>query len=210
MEETLGYTREELMGRKFVDLSIIHKDYLVDVLNRLRKKERDSILSPLEIQLYHKNGHLIWVNMQTSFVDIGDDTFYQIICQNITEEKKIEQELKKISRFKTIITGIASRFVGIQDFNQAIIDSLRDIGEFINATRVYLYILNENFTFIKRNYEWYSRVMHPQVSLPENIEMNNFPWLTEKLLGSDYLYVKSVDTLPTEAVNLKYFLLSLI
>ncbi|MFW9989583.1 MAG: ADP-ribosylation factor-like protein, partial [Candidatus Odinarchaeota archaeon] len=32
LEETLGYTREELMGRKFIDLSIIHKDYLVDVL----------------------------------------------------------------------------------------------------------------------------------------------------------------------------------
>ena len=206
LEKTLGYVREELIGRKFVDLSIIHQDYIVDVLRRLKKEERGKQFPPLEIQLYQKNGNLIWVNMQSSFVDIGDDTFYQIICQNITEEKKIEQELMKISRFKAIITAIASRFVGIQDFSQAIIESLRDIGEFVNATRVYLYILNENFDFIKRNYEWYRKVMHPQITLPENIEMNNFPWLTEKLLESDYLYVKSVDYLPTEAVNLKYFL----
>jgi PAS domain S-box-containing protein/small GTP-binding protein len=206
LEETLGYTRDELLGRKFVDLSLIHRDYLVDVLKRLKIEERGKIFPPLEIQLYQKNDNLIWVNMQTSFVDIGDDTFYQIIFQNITEEKKIEQELMKISRLKAIITAIASRFVGIQDFSQAMIESLRDIGEFVNATRVYLYILNENFSFIKRNYEWYSKVMFPQVSLSENMQMNNFPWLTEKLLESDYLYVKSVDRLPTEAVNLKYFL----
>ncbi|MFW9874505.1 MAG: ADP-ribosylation factor-like protein [Candidatus Thorarchaeota archaeon] len=206
LEETLGYTRDELLGKKFVDLSLIHRDYLVDVLKRLKIEERGKIFPPLEIQLYQKNDNLIWVNMQTSLVDIGDNTFYQIICQNITEEKKIEQELKKISRLKAIITAIASRFVGIQDFSQAIIESLRDIGEFVNATRVYLYILNENFGLIKRNYEWYSKVMFPQVSLPENIQMNNFPWLTEKLLESDYLYVKSVDKLPTKAVNLKHFL----
>jgi len=206
LEETLGYTRDELLGKKFVDLSIIHRDYIVDVLKRLRIEERGKIFPPLEIQLYHKNDNLIWVNMQTSCVDIGDDTFYQIICQNISEEKKIEQELMKISRLKAIITAIASRFVGIQDFGQAIVESLRDIGEFVNATRIYLYILNENFSFIKRNYEWYSKVMFSQVNLPENMEMNNFPWLTEKLLESDYLYVKNVDELPTEAVNLKYFL----
>jgi PAS domain S-box-containing protein/small GTP-binding protein len=206
LEETLGYTRDELLGRKFVDLSIIHRDYIVEVLKRLKIEERGKIFPPLEIQLYHKNDKLIWVNMQTSLVDIGDETFYQIICQNITEEKKIEQELKKISRLKAIITAIASRFVGIQDFNQAIIESLRDIGEFVNATRVYFFILNENFSFIKRNYEWYSKVMLSQENLPENIEMSNFPWLTQKLLESDYLYVKNVDKLPTEAVNLKFFL----
>ncbi len=206
LEETLGYTREELMGRKFVDLSLIHQDYLVEVLKRLKKEERGKIFPPLEIQLYQKNGKLIWVNMQSSFVNIGDETFYQIICQNITEQKKIEQELKKISRLKAIITGIVSRFVGIQDFNQAIIDSLRDVGEFVNATRAYLYIFNNNFNFIKRNYVWYGKLIYPQINLPENILINNFPSVIEKLKKSDYFYVKNVDTLPKEAINLKSFL----
>jgi ADP-ribosylation factor-like protein 8 len=206
LEEILGYTRDELMGRKFVDLSLIHQDYLVEILKRLKKEERGKIFPPLEIQLYKKNGNLIWVNMQSSFVDIGDETFYQIICQNITEEKKIEQELKKISRLKVIITGIVSRFVGIQNFNQAMIDSLRDIGKFVNATRAYLYIFNNKFNFTKRSYVWYGKLIYPQINLPENILINNFPWVIEKLKESDYFYVKNVDTLPIEAINLKSFL----
>ena len=206
LEKTLEYTRDELMGRKFIDLSLIHKDYLMDVLERLKRQERDKILSPLEIMLYKKNGNLIWVNLQSTLVDIGDETFYQIICQNISEQKKLEQELKKISRLKAIIAEIISRFVGIQKLEEAMIYSLKELGEFIKATRAYLYILNTNFSFIKRNYSWSRKLILPQLNLPENIAINNFPWLIEKFKESDYLYIKNVDELPREAVNLKYFL----
>ncbi|MFX1420664.1 MAG: PAS domain S-box protein, partial [Promethearchaeota archaeon] len=206
LEKTLGYTREELMGRKFMDLSIIHQDYMVDVLKRFKNEERGKIFPPLEIQFYQKSGNLIWVNMQSSFVEIGDETFYQIICQNITEQKRIEQELLKITKLKAIITGIVSRFVGIKDFNQAIVDSLRDIGEFINASRGYLYIFNSKFNSIKRNYVWYGRLVYPQINLPEKMEINNFPWLFEKLTATDFLLIKNVEQLPTLAIKLKSFL----
>jgi PAS domain S-box-containing protein/small GTP-binding protein len=206
LEKMLGYTREELMGRKFMDLTLIHQNHMVEVLKRFKKEERGNIFPPLEIQLYQKNGNLIWVNMQSSFVDIGDDTFYQIICQNITEQKRIEQELMKLSKFKAIITGIVSRFVGIKDFNQAIVDSLRDIGEFFNASRAYLYIFNDKFNSIGRNYVWYGKLVYPQINLPEKMEINNFPWLSEKLTTSDYLLIKNVEQLPTLAIKLKTFL----
>ncbi|MDX1797348.1 MAG: PAS domain S-box protein, partial [Candidatus Lokiarchaeia archaeon] len=189
LETMLGYSREDLLGRKFVDLSIIHEDYVVEVLNRLKSEERGNIFPPFEIQLYQKNGNIIWVNMQTSIVDIGDETFYQIIYQNITEEKRIEQELMKISRLKAVITKIVSRFVGITDFDQAMIDSLRDIGEFVNAPRACLYIFNSNFNFPKPSYMWYGKLLYPQVSLPEEININDFPYLMQELKKIDYLYV---------------------
>ncbi|MFW9819595.1 MAG: PAS domain S-box protein, partial [Candidatus Thorarchaeota archaeon] len=206
LEAMLGYSREDLLGRKFVDLSIIHEDYVVEVLKRLKSEERGKIFPSLEIQLYHKDGNLIWVNMQTSLVDIGDETFYQIIYQNITEDKRIEQELKKISRLKAIITKIVSRFVGISDFNQEMINSLRDVGEFLNATRACLYIFNNNFNFTKPSYMWYGKLMYPQVSLPEQIKISDFPYLMEKLKNLDYLYIKNIRDLPKYANKLKTFL----
>jgi len=206
LEKSLGYTREELLGREFVDLSLIHQDYLVEVLKRFRKEERGRIFPPLEIQLYQKNGNLIWVNMQSSFVEIGDDTFYQIICHDVTEQKKTEQDLKKISKLEGIIARIISRFIGIKDFNQAIYDSLREIGEFVNANRAFIYIFNNNYNFMKRNYVWYGKLTYPQIDLPQFISINNFPWVIEKLKTSDYFYINEIDTLPKQANNFKYFL----
>ncbi|MFX0006466.1 MAG: PAS domain S-box protein, partial [Candidatus Hermodarchaeota archaeon] len=206
LETMLGYSREDLLGRKFVDLSIIHEDYVVEVLKRFKSEERGKMYPPFEIQLYQKNGNLIWVNMQTSVVDIGDETFYQIIYQNITEEKRIEQELMKISRLKAVITKIVSRFVGITDFDQAMIDSLRDIGEFVNAARACLYIFNNNLNFPKPGYMWYGKLLYPQVSLPEEIKISNFPYLIEELKNIDYLYIKNIRNLSKSAIKLKTFL----
>jgi len=205
-EKTLGYSRDDLMRKKFVDLSLIHPDYVVDVLRRLKKEERGKTYPPLEIQLFQKEGDLIWVNMQSSFVDIGDETFYQIICNDIREQKRIEQELKKISRLKAIIIAIVSRFVGIKDFNQAILDSLREVGEFINATRAYLYIFNNSFSFMKSNYVWYGKAIYPQRDLPESLIIENFPWLLRHLQKFGYFYTKNVEKLPIVAVNIKNFL----
>lgn len=205
-EEMLGYSREELLGRKFVDLSLIHQDYIVEVLKRLKKEERGKIFPPLEIQLYHKNGTPIWVNMQSSLVDIGDGTFYQIICHSIKEQKKIEQELQKISRLKAIIIGIVSRFVGIKDFELAITNSLRDFGEFVNSTRGHLYIFNNSFDFMKKSYVWYGKLVYPQPNLPEDIEIFDLSWLLNELKTVDYLYIRDINNLPRQAGNFKIFL----
>ncbi|MHA2130530.1 MAG: hypothetical protein ACW99L_11195, partial [Promethearchaeota archaeon] len=109
-------------------------------------------------------------------------------------------------RLKAVITGIVSRFVGIQVFSQAIIDSLKDIGEFINAKRAYLYIFNDTYKFTQDNYLWYGKLIYPYIELPDKIVINNFPWLREKLEESEYLYIKDLETLPKEAINLERFL----
>ncbi|MFX1584777.1 MAG: PAS domain S-box protein [Promethearchaeota archaeon] len=206
LEKSLGYTREELLGRQFVDLSLIHQDYLVEVLKRFRKEERGRIFPSLEIQLYQKNGNLIWVNMLSSFVEIGDETFYQIICHDVTEQKKTELDLKKISKLEGIIARTISRFIGIKDFNQAIYDSLREIGELVNANRASIYIFNNSYNFMKRNYIWYGKLTYPQIDLPQFISINNFPWVIEKLKTSDYFCINDVAMLPKQAINFKYFL----
>jgi light-regulated signal transduction histidine kinase (bacteriophytochrome) len=54
-------------------------------------------------------------------------------------------------------------------------------------------------------YVWYGKLVYPQIDLPEKILINNFPWLLEKLEISEYLYIKNVNHLPREAINLRKF-----
>jgi PAS domain S-box-containing protein/small GTP-binding protein len=206
LEKSLGYEKNELISKKFIDLSIIPEDYLINLLQRFKKEEKDRIFPPIEIQLYKKDGNLIWVSMQTSFVKIYNQTYYQTICQDITEKKKIEQDLEKILKLLTIFTRIISRFVGVKNINQAVYESLKEIGEFIDSSRVYLYIINEDYNFMDRRFIWYAKVTYPQVDIPKEISVNSFPWLVEKLTINDYFYIQDVDNLPVESKFIKTFL----
>jgi GTP-binding protein SAR1 len=206
LENSLGYEKNELIGKKFVDLSIIQEDYLVNLLQRFKKEEKDRIFPPIEIQMYKRDGNFIWVNMQTSFVKIYNQAFYQTICQDITEKKKIEQDLKKVLKLQTIIARIISRFVGFKNINEAIYESLKEIGDFINCGRAYLYILSDEFSFMNRSYIWYGKVTYPQILVPKEISFKNFPWLKEKLKTNDFYFIQNVDNLPADSNFIKSFL----
>ncbi len=205
-EISLGYKKGELIGKKFVELSLIQEDYLINLLNRFKKDKKDRIFSPIEIQLYKKDGSLIWALMQTSIVKIENQTYHQTICQEITEKKKIEQDLAKILKFLTIITRIISKFIGVKNVNKAIYESLREIGDFINSNRIFLYIFNEKYSFIDRSFIWYSKVTYPQLEPLKKIDSNSFPWLNEKLKTNDYFYIQNIDDLPSTAKSIKSFL----
>ncbi len=205
-EKELGYSKKELLGKKFVDLSIIDKEFLVDVLKRFTREERQKPQPPMELKLYKKDGTIIWSFFQSSFVDIGKKRFYQIVGQNITEQKEIEQDLKRIIQLVSIIARISSRFITVKNINEAINDSLEEIGDLLNSSFAYIYILEDNTIILKRMYEWQGKLTFPPIFKPPTLTLNDFPWLINSLLNDDFTYIKALSELPDEAKGLKMFL----
>jgi PAS domain S-box-containing protein/small GTP-binding protein len=95
-EKSLEYQKRELIGKRFVDLSIVHPDYLVSLLQRFRDEELGINLPSMDLKLFKKDDKVIWANIQSSLVNIGEAIYYQIIGNDITEKKVAEQKLKKI------------------------------------------------------------------------------------------------------------------
>lgn len=205
-ERNLGYNREEIIGKRFVDLSVIQKDYLVDLLKHFTKEERGKHHPPMELKLYKKDGTAIWTSFQFSFVDIGSNKFYQIIGHDITEQKEIEQDLKQILKLVTIITKTSSRLVGIKDIDNTINEALREIGELLNSSGAYVYYLEENTIVMKKIYSWFGKLIYPPISKPSTLTLNDFPWVMEKLRTNDYIYLKDVSELPDEAKDFQFFM----
>jgi len=206
IKNLFGYEREELIGKKFINLPIIHEDFLVTFLKRFKEEASEKSFPPIDIQIVQKNKNVIWITLQNSFVKIGKETYYQVICYDISEQKKAERELKKILKLEAIIARIISRFVGIKDFNRAIYDSLKDIGEYTNARRAYFYCFNQDYTFVEKSIIWHAQILSPEIENPPNLLIVNFPWLSEKLRNSDLLIINEVKDLPDEAMKFKTFL----
>ena len=108
-----GYNKSDLQGKKFMDLTIIHPDFLpmlVDLFERFIKGE---ILHRIDIKLYKKDGGLIWVNLQGSLVELGSETLVQVMLHDITKRKEadllIKEEIQKLQELDQLRKDLISR-----------------------------------------------------------------------------------------------------
>ncbi|MFX0165593.1 MAG: PAS domain S-box protein [Candidatus Hodarchaeota archaeon] len=112
--ETIGgYSRSDLVGKKFRDLKIVHPDFLPLLIDLFRRYIKGEILHRIDIQLYKKNGSLIWANLQASLVKLGSETFAQVILHDITKRKEadllIKEEIQKLKELDQLRKDLISR-----------------------------------------------------------------------------------------------------
>ncbi|MFX1418364.1 MAG: PAS domain S-box protein [Promethearchaeota archaeon] len=102
-EKYSGYKKEELVGKNFNELGLIHPKFLASIeesFNRLLKGEK---ISNEDIQMYNKERDLFWVNLQASRVKLNKETFFQVITHNIDKQKKADLLIREqVSRLKEL------------------------------------------------------------------------------------------------------------
>jgi len=100
IEEMLGYTTEEVTGENFASSGIL----CVRDIPRLLKLLKDTILtgkpvSPIELQLRHKNGDKVTVEVGTQFITANGKVAGAVtIIKDITEHRRAEQAMISLNR----------------------------------------------------------------------------------------------------------------
>jgi PAS domain S-box-containing protein len=108
VEKVLGYTKGELFQKEFFDLfppEEIEKarDYFKEVAEK--GEGRADYLS-----LIKKDGSSLEVDFSIKRIDLGDDSFYQMIFRDLTEQRKLEKRIRQSKRnLEAIFDGIRDR-----------------------------------------------------------------------------------------------------
>jgi PAS domain S-box-containing protein/putative nucleotidyltransferase with HDIG domain len=89
-EALVGYRREELVGKSFVDLDLLPKGQLPKALKLLALNTIRRPTGPDELTLRRKDGNLVFVEIRTHPVVIKGKTVVLGIARDITERKKSE------------------------------------------------------------------------------------------------------------------------
>jgi PAS domain S-box-containing protein len=102
--DIVGYSREEMLGRTYQDIT--HPDDL-DIDHENAKRLLDGQLEsyPIEKRYLRKNGEIVWVNITVSLVreDKGGPSYFISVVEDITERKQAEEALQKSEkRFKDV------------------------------------------------------------------------------------------------------------
>lgn len=101
------------------------------------------------------------------------------------------------------ITAMSSRLVGTTDIEDAIRESLADIGRLSGADRVHITLYNKDNLSLATIYNWSGDQESPQFGIHRNTTVLTWPWWNAQINEGKLIAVRDTAELPPEAANEK-------
>jgi PAS domain S-box-containing protein len=116
----LGYKPKEVIGKKISSLRIFTKSSLVMVLQQFRRRLKGQDIPPYEAEFLHKDGRKVFGRIAANPIrdERGKITSVLVMISNITERKRTEEELLRLSNAVSMSTDS----IVISDLNGTIVD----------------------------------------------------------------------------------------
>jgi PAS domain S-box-containing protein len=201
----LGYGRQELIGRNVVEIHPREE-------RRLAWQSVQDMLAGLKdtclLNLLRTDGLPVPVETKVVRGRWGTRDALIEVSRDITERKAAEQAqnlqqalLEYRRHFEEILTNISMHLINFtgNDIDPEINDVLRQIGEFEQVDRSYVFLINRQTALMKNTHEWYAPGIEPQIHQLQNLPTNMFPWGMEKLEKLEEVYIPVISELPSEA-----------
>ena len=198
--DVLGYQSQELVGHlHFYDL-LLDEDRLPLVAQAKEGKKHADRFIDFEHRVKAKSGEVLWVSTQGLPVisSTGELVGYRGSDTDITQRKKTEQFLAKQSHLQYLLMNISTKYINLplDQVEETINQSLKELGEFVNADRCYIFSYNEASKDMDNTYEWCSEGTQPQIQELQKIPMEAIPeWVSRHMQGKP-LYIPDVLALP--------------
>jgi PAS domain S-box-containing protein len=123
--------------------------------------------------------------------------------QDISENKRILEEIEHRLQFEQIISTISRDFINQpkENLDQTINRALAAIGTFSKADRSYLFLLSEDGSLMSNTHEWCATGIMPQISRLQNMQTEESAWTFEQLRNFETITLNSLDDLPDYATT---------
>jgi len=201
----LGYTKKNLIGQPVL---MVHPPELRDSAAKTVAKMINGSEKMCSIPIIDVTGKQIPVETSVSEGFWNGKQILIGISRNITDRIEQEKLLKYRLDFETMMSTTGVKFVNInhQETDKTINETLKDIGEFLNVDRSYVFLFNDDLTMMDNTHEWCNQGIEPQIENLKNLPTNLFPWWMEMLKINRIINYYDIGEMPVGAENEKNIL----
>ena len=120
-EAIIGYQREELIGKNFLELNILPEKSLNKAVQLIKANIEGKSTGPDEFELISKEGRIIPVEISTSVVQRMGQAIILAFVRDITDRKRAEDKLRESERFAFSTMDALTAHIAVLDENGTII-----------------------------------------------------------------------------------------
>jgi len=165
--QSLGYSREELLGMKIseVDIEVEEKQHRPLFWDSLEPRQY------ITIEGIHrrKDGSTFPVEIRLGRLDLKEKRFLLALARDITDRKQKEEKLQQHSNFQQLVSKISNKFATLAgvEFELSIQDALEEIGRYFASDTVRLYRLSLQGDVLKIRNHWQDKHLAPPEEIAE-------------------------------------------
>jgi PAS domain S-box-containing protein len=100
LETLIGYRQDEIIGNLFSQLPALDKDIIPVLLERFDKIINGQSMAPIDIQIIKKDKTRIWINIESSLINLGDNKYNMVMGHDISKKKEVEEKLKELDELR--------------------------------------------------------------------------------------------------------------
>ena len=195
IESLLGFNPSELVGRHFREFAF-HEDLPRIKENFQKTLSGHSVAN--EYRLTTKSHDIRWVHTSSRPVYTGDQVIgIQGVVVDINDRKRIEEELQRKLDSEEVLTAISTHLIYSrpEEINQGMHLALKKLGEFTDADRCNIFLLEEKGTRIRKAHEWCLQGIESSKDQLQRMDTNLFEWGINQLKKLHVLNISRVSDL---------------
>ncbi|MFX1496452.1 MAG: PAS domain S-box protein [Promethearchaeota archaeon] len=204
-----GYEKQDLIGKNYLQLTMYGKKFLSILKSRYKNTLDGEFLEPLELKITKKNGEDAWILSNLSILKLGKKKLLQSIINDITEQKKFDETIKRKLEIESFLSTISSRLIGNVDIDMTINLSLIEMGRLLEANRAYLLLFNEENSLEFFTQQWCIENTEPKHLDSIVIHIEQYPWCLSQCREQGFVYIPDTSILTDDALSTKEKLESL-
>lgn len=130
-----------------------------------------------------------------------DDKRLLSIVRDITSNTLLNQQLRYLSQLQALLTKLSNRFINIETekVDQAINEALKEIGEFTQVDRVYVFSYDWKAQTMTNTYEWCGEGISPEIDNLKNLPNDLLPEWVKSHKKGEIIDISSVEKLDQDS-----------